>query len=61
MVENCRKMEEFVWSQEDILPMIQNDVILASVYVDDKEELPENEQIKIDMGEGQMKKVKTIG
>lgn len=59
--ENCRKMEEFVWSQDDILPMIQNDVILASVYVDDKEELPENEQIKIDMGEGQMKKIKTIG
>lgn len=59
--ENCRKMEEFVWSQDDILPMIQNDVILASVYVDDKEELPESEQIKIDMGEGQMKKVKTIG
>lgn len=59
--ENCRKMEEFVWSQDDILPMIQNDVILASVYVDDKEELPESEQIKIDMGEGQMKKIKTIG
>ena len=59
--ENCRKMEEFVWSQDDILPMIQNDVILASVYVDDKEELPEIEQIKIDMGEGQMKKIKTIG
>lgn len=59
--ENCRKMEEFVWSQDDILPILQNDVIVASVYVDDKEELPENEQIKIDMGEGQMKKVKTIG
>lgn len=59
--ENCRKMEEFVWSQDDILPMIQNDVILVSVYVDDKEELPENEQIKIDMGDGQMKKIKTIG
>jgi thiol:disulfide interchange protein DsbD len=29
--ENCRKMEEFVWSQEDILPMLQNDVILASL------------------------------
>jgi hypothetical protein len=28
--------------------------------VDDKEELPENEQIKIDMGEGQMKKVKRL-
>ena len=59
--ENCRKMEEFVWSQDDILPMLQNDLIIASVYVDDKEELPESEQIKIDMGEGQMKKIKTIG
>jgi len=59
--ENCRKMEEFVWSQDDILPILQNDVIIASVYVDDKEELPENEQIKIDMGDGQKKKVKTIG
>ncbi|KFC20023.1 protein-disulfide reductase DsbD family protein [Chryseobacterium sp. FH1] len=59
--ENCRKMEEFVWSQDDILPILQNDLIIASVYVDDKEELPENEQLKIDMGEGQMKKIKTIG
>ncbi len=59
--ENCRKMEEFVWSQEDILPILQNDVIIASVYVDDKEELPAKEQIKIDMGDGQKKKIKTIG
>ena len=59
--ENCRKMEEFVWSEPDILPILQNDVVLASLYVDDKEELPENEQTKIDMGNGQMKKIKTIG
>ncbi len=59
--ENCRKMEEFVWSEPDILPILQNDVVLASLYVDDKEELPENEQTKIDMGGGQMKKLKTIG
>ncbi|WP_417428519.1 cytochrome c biogenesis protein CcdA [Halpernia sp.] len=59
--ENCRKMEEFVWSQDDVLPILQNDVILASLYVDDKEELPLNEQTKIDMGNGQLKKVKTIG
>ena len=59
--ENCRKMEEFVWSEPDILPILQNDVVLASLYVDDKEELPENEQAKIDMGNGQMKKIKTIG
>ena len=59
--ENCRKMEEFVWSEPDILPMLQNDVILSSLYVDDKEELPEAEQTKIDMGNGQFKRVKTIG
>ena len=59
--ENCRKMEEFVWSEPDVLPILQNDVVLASLYVDDKEELPENEQTKIDMGNGQMKKIKTIG
>jgi thiol:disulfide interchange protein len=59
--ENCRKMEEFVWSEPDILPILQNDIVLASLYVDDKEELPEAEQTKIDLGEGQVKKVKTIG
>ncbi|OWK75213.1 protein-disulfide reductase [Flavobacteriaceae bacterium JJC] len=59
--ENCRKMEEFVWSEPDILPILQNDIILASLYVDDKELLPENEQTKVDMGNGQLKKIKTIG
>lgn len=59
--ENCRKMEEFVWSEADILPTLQNEVIIASIYVDDKENLPEDQQIKIDMGGGQKKKIKTIG
>ncbi|SDH53833.1 thiol:disulfide interchange protein DsbD [Chryseobacterium taeanense] len=59
--ENCRKMEEFVWSESDILPILQNDVVLASLYVDDKEELPEDQKTKIDLGDGQVKKVKTIG
>lgn len=59
--ENCRKMEEFVWSEPDILPILQNELVLASLYVDDKEALPENEQTSIDMGNGQKKKIKTIG
>ena len=59
--ENCRKMEEFVWSQTDILPILQNEVVLASLYIDDKEELPENQQTKINIGEGQVKKIKTVG
>ena len=59
--ENCRKMEEFVWSEPDILPILQNEIVLASLYVDDKEELPESEQTSIDMGNGQKKRIKTIG
>jgi thiol:disulfide interchange protein DsbD len=59
--ENCRKMEEFVWSEPDILPLLQNDVVLASLYVDDKEELPEDQKTKIELAEGQIKKVNTIG
>ncbi|WP_414845857.1 cytochrome c biogenesis protein CcdA [Chryseobacterium sp. IT-36CA2] len=59
--ENCRKMEEFVWSEADILSIIQNQVILTSLYVDDKETLPASQQVSIDMGNGQKKKIKTIG
>ena len=59
--ENCRKMEEFVWSEPDILPILQNEVVLASLYIDDKEALPESEQTSIDMGNGQKKRIKTIG
>ncbi len=59
--ENCRKMEEFVWSEPDVLPILQNEVVLASLYIDDKEELPESQQTAVDMGNGQKKKIKTIG
>ncbi|QOR73504.1 thioredoxin family protein [Cruoricaptor ignavus] len=59
--ENCRKMEEFVWSEPDILPILQNEVILASLYVDDREELPQEQQTSIDLGGGQMKKVRSVG
>ena len=33
----------------------------SSLYVDDKEELPADQQTTIDMGGGKMKKIKTIG
>jgi len=59
--ENCRKMEEFVWSEEDILPLLQNEIILASLYIDDKEKLPEVEQKSVDIGGRATKKIRTIG
>ncbi|MEO8533559.1 MAG: cytochrome c biogenesis protein CcdA [Flavobacterium sp.] len=48
---NCRKMENNVWSDERILPILKNDVVLISLYVDDKRELPKNEQFKTASGD----------
>jgi len=41
---NCRKMENNVWSDASILPILNNEVVLISLYVDDKRELPKSEQ-----------------
>lgn len=41
---NCRKMEDYVWSQPKILSILQKEVILISLYVDSKKELPKSEQ-----------------
>jgi thiol:disulfide interchange protein DsbD len=41
---NCRKMENNVWSDAMILPILNNQVVLISLYVDDKRDLPKSEQ-----------------
>ncbi|MFM9825713.1 cytochrome c biogenesis protein CcdA [Flavobacterium sp.] len=41
---NCRKMENNVWSDEGVLSILKNEVVLISLYVDDKRELPIKEQ-----------------
>ncbi len=41
---NCRKMEERVWGEPQVLEILKNDVVLISLYVDEREELPKGEQ-----------------
>ncbi|CAM3495268.1 thioredoxin family protein [Flavobacterium gelidilacus] len=41
---NCRKMEDFVWSTPEILPMLKEEFVLISLYVDSKAELPKADQ-----------------
>jgi len=55
---NCRKMEELVWSDPKVLAVLNNDMVLISLYVDDKKELPESEQYT---SETTGKRIKTIG
>jgi thiol:disulfide interchange protein DsbD len=56
---NCRKMEQNVWAKDKILPILKNDVVLISLYVDDKRPLPNGEQIESILRPG--KKLKYIG
>jgi thiol:disulfide interchange protein DsbD len=42
--QNCRLMEENVWVKDKILPLLKNDVVLVSLYVDERTKLPESEQ-----------------
>ncbi|MBD3748330.1 MAG: thioredoxin family protein [Sphingobacteriales bacterium] len=55
---NCRKMENNVWSDPEVLKRLNNDFVLVSLYVDDKADLPDSEQY-ISPFSG--KKIKTIG
>jgi thiol:disulfide interchange protein DsbD len=55
---NCRKMEARVWSDPKVLQVLKNDVVLISLYVDDKRPLPENEQYT---SEVTGKKIRYIG
>ena len=56
---NCRKMEQNVWVKPKVLEMLKNDVILISLYVDDKRPLPANEVVDSKLRLG--KKLKYIG
>ena len=36
-------MEELVWAKPEILSILKNDIVLVSLYVDDRTELPASE------------------
>ena len=41
---NCRKMEKNVWSDPQVLKRLNEDFVVAMLYVDEKNELPESAQ-----------------
>jgi thiol:disulfide interchange protein len=57
---NCRKMEENVWSEPKIFPILKNDYVLISLYVDDRKELPEAEQFDFQYDSGRVKRIENI-
>ena len=57
---NCRKMETQVWPDSEVDKRLRNEVVLVSLYVDDKNELPAAEQTVKKLGDRDFT-IKTIG
>jgi thiol:disulfide interchange protein DsbD len=55
---NCRQMEERVWSDENVLPLMRNEMVIASLHVDEKTKLPEDEQY---VSKTTGKKIRSVG
>ncbi|MFZ9046843.1 MAG: protein-disulfide reductase DsbD family protein [Cyclobacteriaceae bacterium] len=55
---NCRKTESTVWTNDAIRPILQEQLVIVSLYCDDREKLPESEWYYSEDIKG---KVKTVG
>ncbi len=58
---NCRKMEENVWSDPAIYDILNEEVVLISLYVDDRKELEESEKFAYQFDSGRVKEIGTVG
>lgn len=58
---NCRKMEEHLWPDPNIKPYFENDYVLISLYVDDKEELPKDQKLVVERLNGGTRTLENYG
>ena len=58
---NCRKMEEQVWSKDKVYSLLNEEFIIISLYVDDRRELPKEEQFQFLKANGGIKNIRSIG
>ena len=58
---NCRKMEENVWTDPEVMSFIQNNFILVSLYVDDKALLPIEKRFTYTTAAGAKKEITSVG
>jgi thiol:disulfide interchange protein len=56
---NCRRMEEKVWSDPEVIKRLNNDLVLVSLYVDDPTLLPLAEQKEVEWNGKRI--LKTVG
>lgn len=54
---NCRKTESTVWTNDAIRPILQNELVIVSLYCDDREMLPKSEWVYSERIQGIIKNV----
>ena len=58
---NCRKVEENIWTKPDIFTLLRDEVVLVSLYVDDRKPLTEEDQQTMTYADGSSRTLKTVG
>ncbi len=58
---NCRKMEENVWNQKEILGLLRERYVVASLYVDDQARLFPDDRQKYLLDRHTGEKIRTVG
>ena len=58
---NCRKMEGNVWGKPGVIEILRDKVVIVSLYVDDKTELPKAEHKRVEYAPGKFKNITEIG
>ena len=58
---NCRKVEENVWSDPEIYRLINEELVLISLYVDDREPLAKEDQFTMEYTSGRVRNIETVG
>ena len=59
--QNCRKMEETVWNADGVLSILKDKVVVASLYVDEKKELPDSEHKELEYAPGKKMEITQVG
>jgi len=58
---NCRKVEENIWTKPEIFELLRDEVVLISLYVDDRKPLAEADQQIITYADGSTRTLTTVG
>ena len=58
---NCRRMEENVWADPSVYPLLRDEYVLISLYVDDREPLLDSEAFSFQYADGKVKSIRTVG